>query len=86
MHVLESTGTDPMGPYAYKARLHDSIDGWAINHSVLQLNRSLYLLFSAWHGQTFIIYSASACWGHIFSIMGKDAVFTCCSLAYVGIL
>jgi Predicted beta-xylosidase len=111
MHVLESAGTDPMGPYTYKARLHDSIDGWAIDASVLQLNGSLYLLFSAWagnyqnlyiapmsdpwtvsgervllssptydweredgnvnegpvalqhEGRTFIIYSASACWG-----------------------
>jgi len=111
MHVLESTGTDPLGPYTYKARLHDSIDGWAIDHSILQLNGSMYLLFSAWQGnnqniyiapmsdpwtisgervllstptydweiqdgrvnegpvalqhdgQTFIIYSASACWG-----------------------
>lgn len=111
MHVLESAATDPMGPYTYKARLHDSIDGWAIDHSVLQLNESLYLLFSAWvgnnqniyiapmsdpwtisgrrvllssptydweiqdgrvnegpvalqhDGRTFIIYSASACWG-----------------------
>jgi GH43 family beta-xylosidase len=111
MHVLESASTDPMGPYTYKARLHDSIDGWAIDHSVLQLNGSLYLLFSAWagnyqniyiapmsnpwtvsgkrvlissptydweredgnvnegpvalqhDGRTFIIYSASACWG-----------------------
>jgi GH43 family beta-xylosidase len=111
MHVLESAGTDPMGPYTYKARLHDSIDGWAIDHTVLQLDGSLYLLFSAWlgsnqniyiapmsdpwtingrrvlistptydweiqdgrvnegpvalqhEGQTFIIYSASACWG-----------------------
>jgi GH43 family beta-xylosidase len=111
MHVLESEGTDPMGPYTYKARLHDSIDGWAIDHTVLELDGSLYLLFSAWHfsnqniyivpmsdpwtisgdrvlistpdyawekqdgrvnegpevlqhdGQTFVIYSASACWG-----------------------
>ena len=111
MHVLESAGTDPMGPYTYKARLHDSIDGWAIDHTVLQLDGALYLLFSAWDhtnqniyiaplsdpwtisgdrvlistpdyawekqdgrvnegpealqhdGQTFVIYSASACWG-----------------------
>jgi GH43 family beta-xylosidase len=38
MHVLESDGLDPMGPYTYKARLHDSIDGWAIDHTVLQLD------------------------------------------------
>lgn len=111
MHVLESASTDPMGPYTYKARLHDSIDGWAIDHTVLELDGALYLLFSAWDhtnqniyiapmsdpwtissdrvlistpdyawekqdgrvnegpeilqrdGQTFVIYSASACWG-----------------------
>jgi GH43 family beta-xylosidase len=38
MHVLESAGSDPMGPYTYKARLRDSIDGWAIDHTILQLN------------------------------------------------
>ncbi|MCB8979321.1 MAG: glycoside hydrolase family 43 protein [Ardenticatenaceae bacterium] len=111
MHVLESEGTDPMGPYTYKGRLHDDLDGWAIDHTVLTLDGSLYLLFSAWEhtnqniyiapmsnpwtisgnrvlistptygwekqdgrvnegpevlqhdGQTYIIYSASACWG-----------------------
>jgi GH43 family beta-xylosidase len=59
MHVLESEGTDPMGPYTYKARLHDSIDGWAIDHSVLQMNGSLYLLFSAWLGENQNIYIAT---------------------------
>ena len=58
MHVLESAGTDPMGPYTYKARLHDSIDGWAIDHSILQLDGSLYLLFSAWLGSNQNIYIA----------------------------
>jgi len=59
MHVIESAGTDPMGPYTYKARLYDSIDGWAIDTSVLQLNGSLYLLFSAWSGHYQNIYIAS---------------------------
>jgi len=118
MHVIESVGRDPMGPYKYKAQLTDSIGGWAIDTSVLQLNGSLYLLFSAFpdsdisvitndqnlyiapmsnpwtlsgeralisspsyiwerqdgrvnegpvalqhNGKTFIIYSASGCWG-----------------------
>lgn len=111
MHVLESEGTDPMGPYTYKGRLHDSLDGWAIDHTILELDGSLYVLFSAWrftnqniyiapmsdpwtisgdrvlistpdyawekqdgrvnegpevlqhNGQTFVVYSASACWG-----------------------
>ncbi|MBN1888447.1 MAG: glycoside hydrolase family 43 protein [Thermoflexales bacterium] len=111
MHVIESVGTDPLGPYTYKNELFDSLRGWAIDASVLQLDGALYLLFSAWlgsnqniyiapmsdpwtvsgnrvllssptydwerqtgnvnegpvalqhDGKTFIIYSASACWG-----------------------
>ncbi|MBI5960818.1 MAG: family 43 glycosylhydrolase [Chloroflexi bacterium] len=43
-HVLESAGTDPMGPYTYKGQLYNT---WAIDGSVLQLNDSLYFLFSA---------------------------------------
>ncbi|NLX09542.1 MAG: family 43 glycosylhydrolase [Chloroflexi bacterium] len=110
-HVLESAGTDPLGPYTYKARLFDpQNDTWAIDGSVLELDGALYFLFSAfiggfqsifiapmsdpwtisgervllsrpehdWEaqgsyvnegpvalqhdGQTFIVYSASACW------------------------
>lgn len=50
-HVLESAGTDPMGPYTYKGRIYDPLhDTWAIDGSVLQLNDSLYFLFSAWDG------------------------------------
>jgi GH43 family beta-xylosidase len=111
IHVIESAGTDPLGPYTYKGELFDSIGGWAIDGSILQLDGVLYLLFSAWKGdnqnlyiapmsdpwtvnenrvllstptydwekqtgkvnegpvalqhdgKTFIIYSASACWG-----------------------
>ncbi|MBN1312751.1 MAG: family 43 glycosylhydrolase [Anaerolineae bacterium] len=59
MHVLESAGTDPMGPYSYKAQLSDSIGGWAIDHGVMELNGSLYLLFSAWSGDYQNIYIAS---------------------------
>jgi GH43 family beta-xylosidase len=111
LHVLESAGTDPMGPYTYRARVrHASIDGWLIDGSVVRINNQLYLLASvsagtqnlviapmsnpytvsgnavtistptnAWErqggtvnegpvalqrdGRTFIVYSASACWG-----------------------
>ncbi len=113
MHVLESSGTDPLGPYTYKSRIFDpSNDGWAIDGSILKMpDNKLYYLFSSWVGQdqnvfiapmsdpwtisgprvliskpahaweksvanvneapevlqhdgkTFIIYSASACWG-----------------------
>jgi GH43 family beta-xylosidase len=48
-HVLESVGTDPMGPYTYRNILtHGSLglNGWLIDASILQLNGSLYLLGS----------------------------------------
>jgi GH43 family beta-xylosidase len=48
-HVLESASTDPMGPYTYKGRLMDSSDTWSIDGSVLELNDSLYFLFSAFY-------------------------------------
>ena len=47
MSVIESVGTDPMGPYTLKARLDDKFDRWAIDASILQLDGKLYLLFSA---------------------------------------
>lgn len=51
LHVLESEGTDPMGPYTYKARLFDpQSDTWAIDGSILELNNALYFLYSAWIG------------------------------------
>jgi GH43 family beta-xylosidase len=113
MHVLESSGTDPLGPYTYKARIYDPAnDVWSIDGSILKMpDGKLYFLFSSWvgpdqtmfiapmsnpwtisgsrvaiskptydwersvgnvnegpealqhNGKTFIIYSASACWG-----------------------
>ncbi|MFK4102134.1 family 43 glycosylhydrolase [Streptomyces sp. NPDC019531] len=48
-HVLESAGTDPMGPYTYKNTLTGSNltpGGWLIDASVLQHNGSLYLVGS----------------------------------------
>lgn len=50
-HVLESAGTDPLGPYTYKSRIYDPYnDGWAIDGSILELNDALYFLFSSWVG------------------------------------
>ncbi|MET9512378.1 family 43 glycosylhydrolase [Streptomyces flavidovirens] len=48
-HVLESTGSDPMGPYTYKNRLNSS---WMLDPSVLNLNGKLYMLGSASGGGT----------------------------------
>jgi GH43 family beta-xylosidase len=48
IHVLESEGTDPLGPYTYIGRLIEpSGDRWLIDGSVLELNDALYFLFSA---------------------------------------
>ena len=50
-HVLESAGTDPLGPYTYKGRLFDADnDTWAIDGSILTLDDKHYFLFSAWVG------------------------------------
>jgi GH43 family beta-xylosidase len=46
IHVIESAGTDPMGPYTYKGRLADSTDDRSIDASILQLDGKLYLLFA----------------------------------------
>ncbi|MFV2087513.1 family 43 glycosylhydrolase [Micromonospora sp. LOL_021] len=41
LHVLESAGTDPMGPYIFKADLGSD---WQLDASVLRVNNDLYLL------------------------------------------
>lgn len=60
-HVLESEGTDPMGPYTYKATLRGP---WSIDGSVLELNGALYFLSSAFDGgfQSLFITSMSNPW------------------------
>lgn len=46
IHVLESAGLDPMGPYTFKADLLDPQNNntWELDASILQLNGQLYLL------------------------------------------
>jgi GH43 family beta-xylosidase len=41
LHVLESSGTDPMGPYSFKADLGSD---WQLDASVLKVGSSLYLM------------------------------------------
>ena len=41
LHVLESAGTDPMGPYTFKATLGAE---WALDASVLKVGSNLYLM------------------------------------------
>ena len=52
-NVLESTGTDPMGPYTWKNQLAGSNltpGGWLIDATVLQYNNNLYLVGSGFIG------------------------------------
>ena len=46
IHVLESAGLDPMGPYTFKADLLDPTNNntWELDASILQLNGQMYLL------------------------------------------
>ncbi|MET9618362.1 family 43 glycosylhydrolase [Kitasatospora indigofera] len=53
MHVAESAGADPMGPYTFKNDLAaPGTDTWLIDGSVLTVGSSLYLLGSAFSGGT----------------------------------
>ena len=58
IHVLESAGTDPMGPYTFKADLLDPTQNntWELDPSILQLNGKMYLLGTFYTGSqpTFI--------------------------------
>ncbi len=45
-YVLESAGTDPLGPYSFKAQLNDGSSAWSIDGSVMELNGALYFLSS----------------------------------------
>ncbi|WP_433003795.1 family 43 glycosylhydrolase [Kribbella sp. CA-294648] len=47
LHVLESAGTDPLGPYTFKADLGST---WELDPSILQHNGKLYLMGSAIDG------------------------------------
>lgn len=48
LHVLESEGTDPMGPYHFKADLGNT---WELDPSILRHNGRIYLLGSAIDGE-----------------------------------
>ncbi|NUR27542.1 MAG: family 43 glycosylhydrolase [Catenulispora sp.] len=46
IHVLESAGTDPMGPYSFKADLLDPVNDntWELDPTIVTLNSQLYLM------------------------------------------
>ncbi len=46
LHVIESAGTDPMGPYTYKGKL---VQRNALDGSVMELGGQLYALYSVWN-------------------------------------
>jgi GH43 family beta-xylosidase len=52
IHVLESAGLDPMGPYTFKADMLDPTanNTWELDGSILQLNGNLYLLGTYYTG------------------------------------
>ncbi|MCK6578368.1 MAG: family 43 glycosylhydrolase [Anaerolineae bacterium] len=51
-HVLESAGTDPLGPYTYKGRVHfPGTNFWMIDGSIVTLDGQDYFLYSSWVGE-----------------------------------
>jgi len=72
MHVLESAGTDPLGPYSYKGRLVDPAnDNYAIDGSVFQkADGSWYFLWAAHPGHVVTIARMANPW----TLSGKGVV------------
>lgn len=56
LRVLESAGSDPMGPYIYRGTPMPNT--WNIDGTYLQLNNTLYLLWSEWIGSNQSIWIA----------------------------
>jgi len=52
IHVLESVGLDPMGPYTFKADMLDPVhdDTWELDPTILDLDGKLYLLGTFYDG------------------------------------
>ncbi|MDI1465359.1 family 43 glycosylhydrolase [Catellatospora sp. KI3] len=46
VHVLESAGLDPLGPYTYKGMIFGSNNWWGIDGSVATINGQLYFTWS----------------------------------------
>jgi GH43 family beta-xylosidase len=55
MHVLESAGDDPLGPYTYKGQLNAGgpTDAWAVDPTIMRINGQLFLFYSAYEGAHF---------------------------------
>jgi GH43 family beta-xylosidase len=60
VHVIESAGTDPMGPYTYRGKL---VERNALDASVMELDGTLYALYSVWNAtQDLAIREMSSPW------------------------
>jgi GH43 family beta-xylosidase len=60
MHVIESEGTDPLGPYTYKGKL---VERNALDGSVMELNGKMYAIYSVWNAtQDLAIKEMSSPW------------------------
>jgi GH43 family beta-xylosidase len=72
MHVLESAGTDPLGPYSYKARLADPAnDQYAIDGSVFQKpDGTWYFMWAARPGHVLSIAPMANPW----TLVGRGVV------------
>ncbi|MDB5232371.1 MAG: family 43 glycosylhydrolase [Chitinophagaceae bacterium] len=51
LYVLENTSVDPLkGDWNFKGKLSDASDKWAIDASVFEHNKQLYLIWAGWEG------------------------------------
>ncbi|MCE9678506.1 family 43 glycosylhydrolase [Shewanella sp. AS1] len=71
-HILESEGSNPMGPYIYKGT--PMPDHWNIDGSYFEHEGQLYFLWSEWHGddQVNLIAKMSNPW----TVVGEHKVIT----------
>ncbi len=55
MHVLESAGLDPMGPYTYRGQLTAGgpTDPWVTDPTIMTINGQIYLFYTAYEGAHF---------------------------------
>jgi GH43 family beta-xylosidase len=53
MYVVENASADPMvGDWEFKGKVADKLDRWAIDGTVFEHKRKLYMLWSGWEGET----------------------------------
>ena len=48
MYALQALSDDPQGAYAFKGRVTDRSDAWAIDGVAFQIGRALYFVWSGW--------------------------------------